>query len=63
MTLTEQLQAQAKHDKLREILMNYGNEEYGDCIIDEICTALEVPTTTDIADEHGVFHPQSYYKN
>jgi hypothetical protein len=26
-----------KHDKLRKILIEYGCEEYGDVIIDEIC--------------------------
>lgn len=35
------------HQKLRDILIEYGNEEYGDCIIDEICQATGFPTTTD----------------
>lgn len=35
------------HQKLRDILQEYGNEEYGDCIIDEICLATGFPTTTD----------------
>mgnify|MGYP000235636971 CR=1 FL=1 len=26
-----------KHDKLRKILIDYECEEFGDCIIDEIC--------------------------
>jgi len=39
------------HDKLREILIRYGNEEYGDCIIDEISWLFNFPTTTDIESE------------
>ncbi len=35
------------HQKLREILQKYGNEEFGDCIIDEICFTFGYPTTTD----------------
>lgn len=35
------------HQKLRDILIEYGSEEYGDCIIDEICQATGFPTTTD----------------
>ena len=31
-----------KHEKIRNILMDYGNEEYGDCIIDEISEAIEL---------------------
>lgn len=26
-----------KHLRLQEILQDYGNEEFGDCILDEIC--------------------------
>jgi hypothetical protein len=33
------------HDKLRSILIDYNNPEYGDCIIDEICQAVGIPTT------------------
>lgn len=62
MTLQEQLDAQEKHNELREILIEYGSEEFGDSIIDEICVVTNVPTTTDIADEEGNLHPQSYYK-
>lgn len=35
------------HQKLRDILIEYGSEEYGDCIIDEICQATGFPTTVD----------------
>jgi len=31
-----------KHEKIRNILMDYGNEEYGDCIIDEISEAIGI---------------------
>ena len=46
--LTEkEIQAlQEKHEKIREILQKYGNEEFGDCIIDEICEAVGIPPTT-----------------
>jgi hypothetical protein len=27
----------SKHDKLRQILIDYGNPEYGDAIVDDIC--------------------------
>jgi hypothetical protein len=33
------------HEKIRNILIDYGSEEYGDCIIDEICQAVNIPTT------------------
>lgn len=33
------------HDKLRKILIDYGNEEFGDAIIDEICKVFNHPTT------------------
>lgn len=35
-----------KHDKIRNILIDYGNEEFGDCIIDEISVAVGLPPTT-----------------
>jgi len=35
-----------QHEKLREILIDYGNEEYGDVIIDEICVLFNYPPTT-----------------
>lgn len=38
------------HEKIREILKSYGNEEYGDCIIDEICFTFGYATTTDVED-------------
>jgi hypothetical protein len=34
-----------KHNKLREILIDYGNDEYGDAIIDEICDLFNYPKT------------------
>ena len=34
-----------KHEKIRNILMDYGNEEYGDCIIDEISEAIGILPT------------------
>lgn len=49
--MEKRLKAQEVHDKLRSILIEYGNEEWGDCIIDEICMATNTPTTTDIETE------------
>lgn len=41
------------HQKLRDILIEYGNEEYGDCIIDELCQATGFPTTVEL-EELGI---------
>lgn len=41
------------HNKIRDILQGHGNEEWGDCIIDDICLTFGYPTTTDIADDEG----------
>lgn len=41
-------QAKEVHNKIREILISYGNPEYGDCIVDEICFLFGYPTTTDL---------------
>ena len=34
------------HEKIRNILIDYGSEEFGDCIIDEICIATGILPTT-----------------
>lgn len=34
------------HNNIRCVLFDYGNEEYGDCIIDEICNAVGIEPTT-----------------
>ena len=34
------------HEAIRSVLIDYKCEEYGDCIIDEICNAVDIPTTT-----------------
>jgi hypothetical protein len=40
------------HNQLREIISSYeGNQEYGDCIIDEICQLFNFPTTIDTEGE------------
>ena len=39
------------HEKLREVLISYNCEEYGDCIIDEICDLLSFPNTNNFEDE------------
>ena len=33
------------HNKLRAILQDYNNPEWGDCIIDEICELFNFPKT------------------
>ena len=54
-------QAEETHNKLREIISSYeGNEEYGDCIIDEICFLFGHATTTDIEDEEQQEIPITY---
>jgi hypothetical protein len=35
-----------KHEKIRNILIDYGNDEHGDSIIDEICEVVGLPPTT-----------------
>ena len=37
--------AEDVHDKLRNILIENGNQEYGDCIIDEICELFNFSPT------------------
>ena len=43
--------ARDTHEKLREILIKYGNKEYGDCIVDEISWLFNFPTTIDTETE------------
>ena len=33
------------HENIRAVLMNNGADEYGDCIIDEICEAVGILPT------------------
>ena len=35
-----------KHEKLRNILIDYECEEHGDCIIDDICILFDEEPTT-----------------
>tara|TARA_R110000868_G_C10514756_1_gene732494 strand:+ start:395 stop:559 length:165 start_codon:yes stop_codon:yes gene_type:complete len=35
-----------RHESIRTILIESGNPEYGDCIIDEICEVVGIPLTT-----------------
>ena len=49
------------HEKLREILQKYGNEEYGDCIVDEISFLFGYPTTNDISEEEEKDVPVLFY--
>lgn len=34
------------HEKIRTVLINSGNKEFGDCIIDEICKSVGILPTT-----------------
>ena len=34
------------HEAIRNVLIDYECEEYGDCIIDEISKAVGIPPTT-----------------
>lgn len=45
--------AKETHDKLRNILIKYGNPEYGDCIVDEISWLFNFPTTIDVESEEN----------
>ena len=39
-------QLRETHEKIRNVLIDYGNEEFGDCIIDEICNVVGILPTT-----------------
>tara|TARA_R110000751_G_scaffold238803_1_gene339555 strand:+ start:331 stop:636 length:306 start_codon:yes stop_codon:yes gene_type:complete len=44
-SIKEVLDMDGTHDRLREILQEYGNEEFGDCIIDDISELFGYKTT------------------
>tara|TARA_R110000824_G_C14982140_1_gene654285 strand:+ start:94 stop:402 length:309 start_codon:yes stop_codon:yes gene_type:complete len=44
-SIKEVLDIDKTHDRLREILQEYGNEEFGDCIIDDISELFGYKTT------------------
>ena len=46
LTKKEVEELKVKHEAIRNILIDCGNEEYGDCIIDEICEAVGILPTT-----------------
>lgn len=52
--------ARDTHDKLREILIKYGNKEYGDCIVDEISWLFNFPTTIDTETEGNFVNDGEY---
>lgn len=56
------LEAKEKHDKLREILIKYGSEEYGDCIVDEISWLFNFPTTIDTEPEEEISFTYSFLR-
>ena len=47
----DRLSIEDTHEKIRSILIDYGSEEYGDCIVDEICQLFNFPTTIDVEPE------------
>jgi hypothetical protein len=60
-TLTKE-EIETTHEKLRGILINYGSEEYGDCIVDEISWLFNYPTTVDITPEGGFVNDGNDYQ-
>lgn len=48
--ITEEENEEVKktHQRIREVLQKYGNPEFGDCIVDEICFIFGYATTTDV---------------
>ena len=51
LTDTDIEQLKAKHEKIRTILIENGNDEFGDCIIDEICEVVGILPTTEYYEE------------
>lgn len=51
MTPEEITRAEKIQDEIKYILIRYGNPEFGDCIIDEICAVTGVPTTIECSKE------------
>lgn len=47
----DRLSIEDTHEKIRSILIDYGSQEYGDSIVDEICQLFDFPTTIDINPE------------
>ena len=39
------------HDKIRQVLEDYGCVEIGDCIVDAICQAVGIPDTLTYYEE------------
>ena len=44
-----------KHERLRKILIDAGNEEFGDNIVDDICEVFNYPTTN-VFEEDTDYH-------
>lgn len=51
------------HDDLRNILIEYGNEEYGDCIVDDICNLFNYTNTVDVLVEELFLSAKEYVKS
>ena len=50
------------HNRLKNILIDYGSQEWGDNIVDDICTLFEYPTTTDIEEKEEKKIPITFYQ-
>ena len=46
------IELKAKHEAIRNILINNNCVEYGDCIIDDICDVVGSPPTTVYSEEN-----------
>ena len=44
-TIKEIKELKEVHENIRSVLMNNDADEYGDCIIDEICEVVGIPPT------------------
>lgn len=63
MTIQEIKELKEIHENIRTVLMNNGADEYGDCIIDEICYIVGIPTTTIYYDYLKTLENQKKYDN
>jgi len=70
------LELKEKYEAIRMILIENYNEEYGDCIINDICEVFEIPPTTVyyleiekyvkqriIDDLHNLYNEEEEYNN
>lgn len=63
MEKTDLERAKGLHDDLRNILIKYGNEEYVDCIVDDICNLFNYTNTVDVLVEESFLSAKEYVKS